>query len=381
MAQKHTYGMIGGSLDSFIGVVHREAISFEGTELAAGCFSTNPEKNMACGKHYRLPENRIYRDFQEMAAKEGDRADKIDFVAIVTPNNSHYEIAKAFLAQGISVFCEKPLCFDVQQAKELEELAQQSGLLFGVGYSYSGYPMVKEARALIRKGEIGGIININAEFLQEWLVDDVSDEEDAMTKLSMWRKDPQAAGISNCVGDIGSHIEHTVSYMTGLKPKRIAAKLDYFGQPLDLNANILLEFENGAHGVFCASQVCVGHMNGLAVRIFGSKGAIAWQQETPDVLHVTRKGQPMQVYHRGMGYVSPYTAAVNRLPSGHPEGLHIAMANVYRSFIRTLEKRRSGAAPDGCENDFPTVSEGVFGVRFIHACVESSAKDAAWVEV
>lgn len=381
MAQKLTYGMVGGSLDSFIGVVHREAIAFEGADLAAGCFSKNPKKNMACGAHYRLSGDRIYGNYQEMAVKEGEREDKIDFVAIVTPNNSHYEIAKAFLAQGISVFCEKPLCFEVHQAEELEELAQKSGLLFGVGYSYSGYSMVKEARTLIRQGEIGEIININAEFLQEWLVDDVSDGEDAMTKLSMWRKDPEVAGISNCVGDIGSHIEHTVSYMTGLRPKRIAAKLDYFGQPLDLNANILVEFDNGAHGVFCASQVCVGHMNGLTVRIFGSQGAIEWQQETPDVLHVTRKGQPMQIYHRGMGYVFPYTTSINRLPSGHPEGLHVAMANVYRSFLRTLEKKQGGMDAGEYENDFPTVSDGVFGVRFIHACVDSSEKDAAWTDI
>lgn len=381
MKKKLRYGMVGGSLDAFIGGVHREAISFEGVELVAGCFSTNQQKNMDCAAYYGLADDRVYSDFHTMAVQEAQRADQIDFVSIVTPNQTHYAAAKAFLTQGIHVFCEKPLCFSVDEAEELKQLAEDKHLLFGVGYSYCGYPMVKEARELIRNGEIGEIINVNAEFLQEWLVDDVGDTEDAMTKLSMWRKDPEVAGLSNCVGDIGTHIEHTVSYMTGLHLKRVAAKLDHFGQPLDLNANILVEFENGAHGVFCASQVCVGHMNGLIVRIFGSLGAIEWVQETPDVLHVTKKGQPMQVYHRGMGYVSSYTASVNRLPSGHPEGLHVASANVYRSFIRTLAELKYHTPADGYENDYPSVTDGLCGVRFIKACVDSSARDAAWVEV
>lgn len=378
MNKKIKYGMVGGALDSFIGVVHREAIAFEEADLVAGCFSTNTQKNTDCGVHYGIDSNRIYKSFQDMAICEGSREDKIDFVSIVAPNNVHYEAAKAFLMEGIHIFCEKPLCFTVAEAQELEALAKEKDLLFGVGYSYSGYTMVKEAKERIRNGEIGEIINVNAEYLQEWLVDDVTKGDDAMTKLSMWRKNPDIAGISNCVGDIGTHIEHTVSYMTGLHVKRLAAKLDYFGQQLDLNANMLVEFDNGAHGVFCASQVCVGHMNGLTVRIFGSKGAIEWQQETPDVLYLTHKGKPMQVYHRGMGYAMPYTAEVNRLPSGHPEGLHIAAANIYRSFIRTLKNRRYGTATRGYENDFPTAKDGVNGVRFIHACVNSSAKDAEW---
>lgn len=381
MKHKIKYGMVGGSLDSFIGVVHREAIAFENTQLVAGCFSTNMQKNTDCGARYGLESDRIYASFQEMAKQEGGRADKIDFVSIVAPNNVHFEAAKAFLTEGIHVFCEKPLCFTVEQAEELEKLAEEKQLLFGVGYSYSGYTMLKEARARIQNGEIGEIINVNAEFLQEWLVDDVAEGDDAMTKLSMWRKDPEVAGISNCIGDIGTHIEHTVSYITGLHVKRLAAKLDYFGQPLDLNANVLVEFENGAHGVFCASQVCVGHMNGLTVRIFGSLGAIEWQQETPDVLYLTHKGKPTQIYHRGMGYVTPHTTMLNRLPSGHPEGLHIGAANVYRSFIRTLLNKCYGEPAEGFENDFPTAADGVSGVRFIHACVESSANDAAWTEL
>lgn len=376
------YGMVGGDLDAFIGGVHRTAISFDGRAvLTAGCFSRDVRKNKECGDFYRLDGERIYDSFEEMAAWESKRADGIDFVVIVTPNNTHYQIARAFLKCGIHVLCEKPLCFTLEEACELKRLADEKHLYFAVNYSYSGTNMVKEARALITSGAIGKIINVNAEYLQEYLVDDVGKGDQKMVRLSSWRKDPEVAGISNCVGDIGSHIEHTVSYMTGLRLKRVAAALDSFGQPLDLNANILVEFDNGAHGVFSSSQVCVGHMNGLVVRIFGTEGAIEWQQENPNVLLVTMKGQPTQIYNRGMGYVSARSAQMNRLPSGHPEGLFVAFANIYKCFISTVLKTVNGQTPDAGDLDFPDLEDGICGVKFIHACVESSAKDSAWVEL
>ena len=376
------YGMVGASLSSFIGVVHRIGISFDGrAKLAAGCFSTDAKKNQETAAFYEVDQDRVYASYEEMAEKEGKREDKIDFVVISAPNNVHYKTAKAFLENGIHVLCEKPLCFEVEEGEELKKLAEEKGLLFCVNYSYSGNNMVKEARELIRAGKIGRIINVNAEYLQEYLVDDVGDTEDKMVKLSSWRKDPKVAGISNCVGDIGTHIENTVAYMTGLKLKRVAAKLDYFGQPLDLNANILVEFDNGAHGVYCSSQVCVGHMNGLVVRIFGTEGAIEWVQENPNILSVTLKGQPTQIYNRGMGYETARSQAVNRLPSGHPEGLYVAFANIYRDWIEALLKVVNGESVDPAECDFPKIDAGIEGVRFVHACVESNAKDAAWVEV
>lgn len=202
-----------------------------------------------------------------------------------------------------------------------------------------------------------------------------------MNKLSSWRKDPKIAGISNCVGDIGTHIENTVAYMTGLRVKRVAAKLDYFGQPLDLNANMLVEFENGAHGVFCSSQVCVGHMNGLVTRIFGTEGAIEWHEEEPNILYVTKKGQPTEIRHRGMAYVSQRSAEMNRLPAGHPEGLYEAFANIYKVWIGAILKLSSGETLTEKDCDFPTVDDGIEGVKFLHAAVESSRRDAAWVEV
>ncbi len=376
------YGQVGGSLDAFIGRVHRIGAAFDGRAvLTAGCFSKVAEKNRRCGEFCRLARERVYDRYEEMAAAEAAREDGIDFVVVSTPNNTHYDIARAFLAQGISVLCEKPLCFTVEQALTLKRLAEEKNAMFCVNYSYSGCGMVKEARALIRQGVIGEVINVNAEYLQEYLVDDVVAGEDTMVKLSSWRKNPDVAGISNCVGDIGSHIEHTVAYMTGLKLRRVAAKLDYFGQPLDLNANILVEFDNGAHGVYCCSQVCVGHMNGLTVRVFGTKGAIEWVQENPNVLYVTLKGQPTQIYNRGMGYISEQAKAFNLLPSGHPEGVYEAFANIYRAWISALLKRANREPLTDVDHDYPGLEDGLNGVKFIHACVESSRKDAGWVEI
>lgn len=382
MKKTLTYGMVGGSLTAFIGGVHRIGVDFDGRSfLKAGCFSQNEKKNMECAEFYRIDEERTYKSFQEMAEEEGSREDGIDFVTITAPNNVHYEAAKAFLENGIHVLCEKPLCFDIAQAEELKKIAKEKNLLFCVNYSYSGNAMVKEARELITSGVIGNVININAEYLQEYLVDDIGAGDQVMVKLSSWRKDPQVAGVSNCVGDIGTHIENTVSYMTGLKLKRVSAMLDYWGQPLDLNANILVEFENGAHGVFCSSQVCVGHMNGLVVRIFGTKGAIEWVQENPNILSVTLKGQPTQIYNRGMGYVTERTAEVSRIPSGHPEGLYVAFANIYRTWISSILKLKNGEELEGYDFDFPSIDDGIEGIKFIQACVESSKNDAAWREV
>ena len=377
-----TYGMVGGSLTAFIGAVHRIGAGFDGiASLAAGCFSTNEAKNRETGEFFRLDADRVYASYAEMARKEAARPDRIDYVVIAAPNNVHYEVAKAFLENGIDVFCEKPLCFEVAEAEELKRIAAEKGLLFCVNYSYTGNVMVREARELIRQGYIGDVINVNAEFLQEYLVDDIGKGDQTMNTLSSWRKNPEVAGISNCVGDIGSHIENTVTYMTGLRLKRVAAKLDSFGQPLDLNANMLVEFDNGAHGVFCSSQVCVGHMNGLVVRVFGTEGAIEWVQEEPNVLMVTKKGQPMQKYHRGMAYISDYAASLSRLPTGHPEGVYEAFANMYTIWNKAMLKKVNGEALTAEDLDFPNLDDGIQGVKFIHAAVESSRKDSAWVEL
>ncbi len=380
--EKLRYGMVGGKRGAFIGGVHRKAIAIEETAvLEAGCFCRNEEENKKTGEFYGLAADRVYPDYKTMAEQEAKREDGIDFVCIVTPNASHYEIAKAFLEAGIHVACEKPLCFTVEEAEELERLTKEKNLFFAVTYTYLGYGMVKFAKELIAKGEIGEVTNVNAEYLQDWLIDEIGSGEDSTTKLSVWRMDPKNSGISNCVGDIGTHIESAVTYMTGLKTKRVAATLDRFGLELDLNANMLVELENGAHGVFSCSQICAGHYNGLVVRIFGTGGAIEWVQEEPDRLKVTRKGMPQQVYSRGTGCVDGLAERRNHIPSGHPEGLVMAFANIYRAFQDAILKNINGEALTADDLDFPSIEYGIDGVKFIHAAVSSDKSKAAWTEL
>lgn len=376
------YGMVGGGLGAFIGGVHRRAIALEETaDLVAGCFSSRPEKNQETGGFYGLAEDRIYESYEAMAREEAKREDGIDFVCIVTPNATHYEIAKAFLEAGIHVSCEKPLCFTVEQAEELSTLAKEKGLHFAVTYTYTGYGMVKLAKKLVSEGAIGDIVNVNAEYLQDWLIDEIGGGDQTTTKMSIWRTDPEKSGISNCVGDIGTHIEDTVGYITGMHPKKVAAVLDHYGMDLELNANILVEYENGVHGVYSCSQVCAGHLNGLVVRIFGSEGAIEWVQEEPDCLKVTKKGQPEQIYHRGTGYVSGRAADLNHIPSGHPEGLTYAFANIYHGFMGAVLKTVNGETVTAEDLDFPSVDDGLTGVRFVHAVVNSSKNGSVWTDL
>lgn len=376
------YGMVGGGSGAFIGSVHRRAIALEETaDLAAGCFSSREEVNQKTGAFYGVPSSRIYQNYKEMAQKEAAREDGIDFVSIVTPNFSHYEIARTFLEAGIHVACEKPLCFTVEQGLELERLAKEKGLLFAVTYTYTGYSMVKLAKEIVEKGGIGDIVNVNAEYLQEWLIDEIGGGAQTTTKLSVWRTDPEKSGISNCVGDIGTHIEDTVAYITGMHPKKVAAAVDRYGMDLDLNANILVEYENGAHGVYSCSQVCAGHLNGLVIRIFGSEGAVEWIQEEPDRLLVTKKGGPQQIYSRGTGYVTGRAEELNHIPSGHPEGLTYAFANIYHGFMGAVLKTVNGEALEPGDLDYPNVHDGVQGVRFVKAVIESGQAGSVWVEV
>ncbi|MDR2933367.1 MAG: Gfo/Idh/MocA family oxidoreductase [Oscillospiraceae bacterium] len=376
------YGMVGGSLSSFMGNVHRTAIGFErDVILTAGCFSSRDAVNLETGEALGLDPARVYLDFSEMARVESERDDGIDFVVIVTPNNVHYEAAKAFLEHGINVVCEKPLCIELDQALALEKLADESGVLFAVTYAYTGYAMAKLARQMIKEGKIGEVINVNAEYLQEWLLSQVGDSGESLGTLSTWRTDPNKAGNSNCVGDIGTHIESIVSYMTGLEIKRVSARVDRFGHTLDLNANILVEYSNGCPGLYTCSQVSAGYGNALAVRIFGSKGAIEWKQESPDELRVTLLGQPVQTYYRGTDSIYGRAAQVSRIPSGHPEGYYVAFANTYKIYTNAVRKKLNGEPLMAEDLDFPTIRDGVAGVKFITATMESGRKDSAWVEL
>ena len=382
---KLRYGMVGGGQGAFIGDVHRKSIALDGlAELVAGCFSRSPENTQATGKALGVVPERCYKTFAEMAESEAKRPDKIDFVVIVTPNNTHYEAAKAFLNQGIHVVCDKPLTWEVAQAQELADLAKKQKLLFGVTYSYTGYPTVKHVREMISKGEIGDIRFVNAEYPQEWLA---TPAEKGDNKQAKWRTDPAISGKVNCLGDIGSHVENMVSYMTGLKIKSLCARLDKIveGRVLDDNATIMIEYEPpsgggaGAKGLYWSSQIAIGYDNALKVRIFGSKGTIEWVQESPNYIDIVKLGKPCEHWSRGRDGFYPHAQSYSRIPGGHPEGYFEALANIYKTFINALVKTRAGQTPGAEDMDFPGVEMGLDGVKFINKCVESSNKGAVWV--
>ncbi len=375
------YGMVGGGQGAFIGDVHRKAIALDGlARLTAGCFSRDLANTKATGAALGVSADRLYTSYAEMAQAESRRTDGIDFVVIVTPNDTHYQACKAFLQNGISVVCDKPLCFEVAEARELGALAQAKNLLFGVTYTYTGYPAVKQIRELVKSGALGALRFVNAEYPQEWLA---TPAEQGDNRQAAWRTDPRRAGKSNCVGDIGSHIENLVSYTTGLRIQSLCARLDTFveGRVLDDNASILVEYGGGAKGLYWSSQIAVGRDNGLRLRIFGSEGAIEWAQETPNTFTLSRLGQPTQQWSRGRDGFHPQAQRYSRIPSGHPEGYFEAFANLYKTFIVALSQVKAGVHPSEADLDFPSVQAGIDGVAFINKCVESSQAGAVWVRM
>ena len=380
MARQVRYGMVGGDIHAFIGEVHRKAISFDPrVELAAGCFSKNAGRNHETAEAYGLDPSRVYADYVEMAARESAREDGIDFVSIVTPNYMHYPIAKEFLLHGINVVCEKPLCFEVGEAEELCRLAKEKNLLFGVTYTYTGYAMSKVMKEMVAEGKIGKIAAVNAEYAQDWLLDDLAHDDGVEMNLSVWRKDPKISGIANCVGDIGTHIENYVHYITGLKIKRLLATTNKYGHPLDLNANIIVEYDNGVNGAYWCSQIAAGRLNGLAVRIYGDKGSLEWEQHYPDYVRYTPKGEAPQMLSRGNGYIHEAAGAYSRIPTGHPEGLYCAFANLYKDYVTAVLKRRAGE--DVSAIDFPRAEDGLNGVKFVHAVVDSANNNNCWIDL
>ena len=372
------YGMIGGDLQSFIGGVHRTALRMDpGVELVCGCFSRNEEKNRDCGDMYDVSRDRIYTDWREMLRVECAREDKIDFVAVCTPNHLHYEVCREFLLAGINVVCEKPLCFEIAEAEELDRLAKERDLVFGVLYTYVGYNMVKVMREMIARGDIGEIVAIHGRYAQNWLLDELSNTDVSNEKV--WRTEPEFSGISNSIGDIGTHLEYIIHYVTGLNIKRLCATVDCYGKKLDYNDSILVEYENGVHGCYWVSQVAAGQINGLKFGIYGTEGSLEWEQHYPDYAVYTRRGQAPQTICRGAGYLNVNANANIRIPTGHPEGFYCAFANIYRNIVRTIEKKKNGEIPTENDLDFPTSEAGVEGVKFIHAVIESGRKDSQWV--
>ena len=377
MSKVLNYGMVGGGPGAFIGDAHRKAINIDGkARLVAGCFSRNYEKTLLEGEELHIERDRLYHDFAEMAQKESEREDGIDFVVIVTPNYAHYEVCKAFLEAGIAVSCDKPLCVEPSQAKELETLAKSKNLQFMVTYIYSGHVTSKNIRALIDEGEIGDIRTIMGEYPQGWL----AEEDISGNKQGEWRIDPALSGNTNCLGDIGTHIENTVYRMTGLKIKKVLAKMEKIVQnrKLDDNTTVLVEYENGASGCYWSSQVAIGHDNGLRVRIYGSNGSILWFQENPEKFQLFKDDGSVLEIHRGHGAIRPQAAKYQRLPSGHTEGWLEAMGNLYSSFIDCLMAQKEGKF-DESMIDYPTIEDGVDGVLYISSCLKSQENGNIWV--
>ncbi len=375
------YGMVGGGPGAFIGDVHRRAIALDpNTDLVAAAFSRKHESTLQTGRELLMDESRLYPDFQTMAAKESERSDGIDFVVIVTPNVSHFPIAKAFLEHGIHVVCDKPLTTELSDAEALGELVEKTGLLFGVTYTYTGYPTVKKARELVQSGALGPIRFVNAEYPQEWLA--TRAEQDPDNRQASWRTDPAQSGKVNCVGDIGTHIENLVSYVTGLEISKLSARLDSFvgGRTLDDNATIMVEYNGGAKGIYWSSQIAVGSDNALRMRVYGEKGSIEFSQEDPNYLKVFSLDGPQQILSRGRDALGERGDSIVRIPAGHPEGYFEAFANIYKTFTGALRKRITGDSPDEHDLDFPTVHDGIQGIRFVARVLESSEAQGTWID-
>jgi predicted dehydrogenase len=379
LGRKLRYGMVGGGPGAFIGGVHRKAAALDGgMELVAGAFSADPAKSAATGRDLYLDPERAYGSWAEMADREAARDDGIDFVSIVTPNHLHHAVARAFIERGIHVVCDKPMTNTVEEAEDLCRLVARHDIVFALTHNYTGYPMVKHARDMVRSGEIGDVRKIVVEYPQGWLSELV---EVTGNKQAEWRGDPARAGVSSALGDIGSHAENLARYITGLHLAEIQADLTTFvpGRKLEDDANILVHYQGGARGILYASQVSVGDENNLRIRVYGTRASLEWKQEHPNWLHVRGHEIPERVLKRGNPYLSDAAAHNTRLPWGHPEAFIEAFANIYVNAGRTIAAKLAGEAPGPFDTDFPTVHDGAIGVHFIHAAVRSG-RERAWVD-
>ncbi|MBN9073875.1 MAG: Gfo/Idh/MocA family oxidoreductase [Rhizobiales bacterium] len=380
------FGMVGGGQGAFIGGVHRIAARMDGEfQLVAGALSSSPEKAKASAVELGLDPARSYGTFQEMARAEAKRPDGIEAVAIVTPNHMHYPVAKAFLEAGIHVICDKPLTSSLADAKKLAALVEKSGRVFVLTHNYTGYPMVRQAREMIARGQLGELRVVQAEYPQDWLTEKV---EASGSKQAAWRVDPKQSGVGGSTGDIGTHAYNLARFVTGLELDSLSADLDSFveGRLLDDNANVLLRFKakgkgKPAKGMIWASQVAPGNENGLKLRVYGTKGGLEWVQADPNYLWFTPFGQPRQLITRAGAGSGAAAARVTRVPPGHPEGYLEGFANIYQEAARAIRAaRRKGGKPPK-DVVYPTVRDGVEGVAFVEACVRSSKKNAAWTKL
>lgn len=371
-------GMVGGGAGAFIGAVHRIAARLDGEfTLVAGALSSTPEKARESAQALGIA--RSYDDYVAMAKKEARRKDGIEAVAIVTPNHMHAGPAIEFLKRGIHVICDKPLTATMAEANKLARVAEQSKALFILTHNYTGYPMVRQARAMVAAGELGRLRLVQVEYVQDWLTEPA---ERHGSKQAEWRTDPARSGAGGATGDIGTHAYNLACFVSGLTPEALAADISIFvpGRALDDNAHVLLRFAGGAKGMLWASQVAPGNENGLRLRLYGEKGGLEWAQEDPNYLWFTPFGKPKQRLTRGGPGTVPDAARVTRTPAGHPEGYLEGFANLYAEAARAIRARNAGEAVPA-EVTYPTIADGLAGMRFVEACVRSSGRNAAWVKL
>jgi predicted dehydrogenase len=385
MSRKIRYGMVGGGRGAFIGAVHRIAANIDGQiELVCGAFSSDPERSKASGADFFLPANRCYGTFEEMIKAESKlpEGERMDFVSIVTPNHMHFPPAKMALENGFHVLSDKPATLNLAEAKKLGEIVKKSGQLYGLTHNYTGYPLVKEAKAMIAAGKLGKIRKVVVEYPQGWLATRI---EASGQKQAAWRTDPKRSGAAGCIGDIGTHAENLAEYITGLEIEELAADITAFvkGRALDDDGNVLLRFKGGAKGVLHASQISVGEENNLNIRVYGELGGIEWHQREPNTMLVKWLDQPMQVFRTSMGYLSDSAKAAGRTPPAHPEGYLEAFANIYKNFANHIRAVQSGTklAKDAVALDYPKISDGIRGMAFIEAVVKSSKANAKWTKI
>ncbi|MFT5889524.1 MAG: putative dehydrogenase [Zhongshania sp.] len=373
-------GMVGGGEGAFIGAVHRMAAALDGEiELVCGAFSSNAERARRSGGALHLAADRVYTDYKAMMKAEAalPATQRMQFVAIVTPNHLHFPVAEAALRGGFHVMSDKPATFNLDEALKLREILSETGLFYGLSHAYTGYPLVKEARLRVAAGDLGAIRKVVVEYPQGWLADR---QENADNKQAAWRLDPAQAGISSCIGDIGVHAANLAEYISGHYISAICADLSAIveGRNLDDDGSILLKFENGAKGVLMASQVSVGEENALKIRVYGEKGGLEWSQQEPNTLWLKWPDRPTEMLRTGADYLSTLAAVNTRTPSGHPEGYLEAFANIYMAFIGQIRAAENGTALDERSADCPGIREAVRGMSFIENAVYASASQVKW---
>lgn len=374
------YGMVGGGIGSYIGNTHRCGAWLDDlTELSAGCFSRSFEKSLETAELWGMKDlSRVYRNYQEMAEAEASRPDGIDFVSIVTPNDSHYDAAKCFMEHGIHVMCDKPLALNVEQAEELKALAEEKGILFGVTYGYTGYPVIRQARDMIRNGAIGDIIHVRVTHPEDWVIESVSQTPGEELP---WRFYPERVGGALCTADLGTHAEQLLVQFTGLRPKRVLAMLDTYPNwlPMETNTTVLLDLGNQITGQLWASQIAIGKACSPEIFVVGTEGSLEWRHEQPDTLRYTKRGGPTQLFVAGREYMLPESNRLARVSAGHHEGFFEAFGNIYRAYSHALLAKLEGREPENYT--FPTIEDGVAGMKFIAACITSHKNGNIWVEV